>query len=304
MNQTKVAFLGLGAIGYPMARRIAEAGFDLAVWNRSSGKAEEFARTTAARAANTPADAARGASVVITCLPTSAEVEEVAFGTEGLAETIARGSVLVDCTSGDPHASRSIADRLAARGVDFLDGPVSGGVVGAEAGKLTVMCGGDPAVLERARPVLQAFGSKIILCGPAGAGHAIKSLSNALLAIHLWSAGEVLVAAAKAGVAPSIALDVINGSAGRSNSSENLIPQRVLTRKFPSTFRLALLDKDVRIAESIAREAGTPAGFIELAHELFERAHAELGDEVDHTAALQVLEREAGVTISADYKEN
>lgn len=293
----KVAFLGLGAIGYPMARRVAEAGFELAVWNRSGAKSADLARATSARLASSPADAARGATVVVTCLPTSQEVESVTFGGDGLASTMARGAILVDCTSGDPHASRAIAARLAKQGVDFLDAPVSGGVVGAEAGKLTVMGGGDAAVLEQARPVLQAFGAKIILCGPTGAGHAIKALSNALLAIHLWSTGEVLVAAVKAGVAPAIALDVINGSAGRSNSSENLIPQRVLTRAFPSTFRLALLDKDVRIAEAVAHEAGTPAGFIELARKLFERAHAELGEEVDHTAALQVLEREAGVVI-------
>lgn len=293
----KVAFLGLGAIGFPMARRIAEAGHELSVWNRSPEKSAGLASKTSARVAATPADAASGASVVITCLPTSDEVEAVAFGPDGLASTLASGAILVDCTSGDPHESRSIANRLAQQGVDFLDAPVSGGVVGAEAGRLTVMCGGDAAVLERARPVLQAFGAKIILCGPTGAGHAIKALSNALLAIHLWSTGEALVAAAKAGVAPAIALDVINGSAGRSNSSENLIPQRVLTREFPSTFRLALLDKDVRIAESIARESGTPAEFIELAHKLFEWAHAELGDEVDHTAALRIIERQAGVVI-------
>ena len=293
----KVAFLGLGAIGYPMARRIAEAGHELSVWNRSPAKSAELARTTAVRVAGTPADAAKGASVVITCLPTSDEVEAVTFGADGLASTMASGAILVDCTSGDPHESRSIASRLTEQGVDFLDAPVSGGVVGAEAGRLTVMCGGDAHVLERARPVLAAFGAKIILCGPTGAGHAIKSLSNALLAIHLWSTGEVLVAAAKAGVAPAIALDVINGSAGRSNSSENLIPQRVLTREFPSTFRLALQDKDVRIAESIAHESGTPAEFIELAHKLVEWAHAELGDEVDHTAALRIIERQAGVVI-------
>ncbi|CAN5649126.1 NAD(P)-dependent oxidoreductase [soil metagenome] len=293
-----VAFLGLGAIGYPMARRIADAGFDLAVWNRSPERSHDLVKSAAARVAATPADAARDAGIVITCLPTSEEVETVTFGGDGLATAMANGAILVDCTSGDPHVSRSIAQRLAEQDVDFLDAPVSGGVVGAEAGKLTVMCGGDEGVLERARPVVQAFGAKIILCGPTGAGHAIKALSNALLAIHLWSTGEALVAAAKAGVAPAIALDVINGSAGRSNSSENLIPQRVLTRQFPRTFKLALLDKDVRIAESVARESGTPARFIELAHELFEGAHAELGEEVDHTEALTLLEREAGVEIS------
>lgn len=297
-HDMRIAFLGLGAIGYPMARRVADAGFDLAVWNRSPARARELAKSAPVRVAASPADAARDADVVITCLPTSDEVGTIAFGGDGFASVLEPGSIVVDATSGDPHASRSIAGRLAERGVDFLDAPVSGGVVGAEAGKLTVMCGGSEAVLDHARPVLQAFGAKIILCGPIGAGHAIKALSNALLAIHLWSTGEVLVAAAKAGVAPSIALDVINGSAGRSNSSENLIPQRVLTREFPRTFKLALLDKDVRIAESVAREAGTPAEFIRLAHVLMERAHAELGEEVDHTEALRVLERDAGVEIS------
>lgn len=300
----KVGFIGLGAIGLPMARRIAEAGFDLAAWNRSSGKADALARAASVRVAATPSEAGRDASVVITCLPTSEEVEQVVFGRNGLTSSLARDSILVDCTSGDPNASRSIAERLKALGVEFLDAPVSGGVVGAEAGKLTVMVGGGADVLERARPVMQAFGAKIIHCGPTGAGHAIKALSNALLAIHLWSTGEALVAAAKAGVAPDIALDVINGSAGRSNSSENLIPQRVVTRKFPATFRLALLDKDVRIAESVARESGTPAEFIELAHRLFERAHTELGEEVDHTAALQVLERDAGVIIVKESAES
>src|SRR5687768_7999549 len=139
MPLMKVAFLGLGAIGYPMARRVAEAGFELAVWNRTAEKAERLVRSSAARAAATPADAARGATIVVTCLPTSEEVEAVTFGDDGLAEALAEGSMLVDCTSGDPHASRSIAQRLAANGVSFLDAPVSGGVVGAEAGKLTVM---------------------------------------------------------------------------------------------------------------------------------------------------------------------
>src|SRR5687767_6185692 len=114
MTHTKVAFLGLGAIGYPMARRIAEAGFELAAWNRTISKAQDLARATGARAAATPADAAKGASVVITCLPTSAEVEDVAFGADG---AVARGSIMVDCTSGDPHATRSIAARLAEQGM-------------------------------------------------------------------------------------------------------------------------------------------------------------------------------------------
>ncbi|HXY30298.1 MAG TPA: NAD-binding protein [Gemmatimonadaceae bacterium] len=130
-----------------------------------------------------------------------------------------------------------------------------------------------------------------------GAGHALKSVNNALLAIHLWSAGEGLAALAKAGVSPAIALDVINASSGRSNSSENLIPHRVLTRAFPRTFRLALLDKDVGIAAGVAREQRVPAPLLQLTAELMRLAHNELGEEADHAEMIRVIERWANVEI-------
>jgi 3-hydroxyisobutyrate dehydrogenase len=190
--------------------------------------------------------------VVITCLPTSREVEALLDGaghgpdlSAGLLARMAPGAVLVDCTSGDPATSRRIADRLAERGVGFLDAPVSGGTAGAERGALTVMCGGDAETFARVRPVLTAFGQKIVHCGPVGAGHAVKAVNNVLLAANLWSTAEGLVALRRSGVDPAVALDVINSSSGRSNASENLFPERVLTRAFPRTFRLALLDKDV-----------------------------------------------------------
>ena len=152
----------------------------------------------------------------------------------GCSRAIAGGATLVDCTSGDPATSRRIAARLAEHGVDFLDAPVSGGVSGAEKGTLTVMVGGDAAVLERVRPVLEAFGKKIVHCGDVGAGDAVKAVNNALLAVHIWSTAEGLAALAKAGVEAEVALDVINASSGRSNASMNLFPERVLTRAFPA----------------------------------------------------------------------
>ena len=292
----RVAFLGLGAIGAPMARHVAEH-FDLVVWNRTAAKAGEFAAATGARAAGTPAEAARDAAVVITCLPTSREVAALLDGAEGLLAGLAPGALFVDCTSGDPATSRRIADRLAAAQVEFVDAPVSGGVAGAERGALTVMCGGDAAVLERVRPVLARFGSRIVHCGATGAGDAVKAVNNALLAVHLWSAAEGLAALAKAGVSPSVALDVINGSSGRSNASQNLVPERVLTRAFPRTFRLALLDKDVGIAAEVAREQRVPAPLIQLTAELVRLAHHELGEEADHVEAFKVIERWAGVEV-------
>ena len=296
---SSVAFLGLGAIGRPMAARLAHApGVTLTVWNRSHGKAEVFAREHGTRAAATPAEAARAAEVVITCFAVSADVESVLEGPDGLFAGMGSGTVLVDCTSGDPATSRRIAARLAEHGVAYLDAPVSGGVKGAIEGILTVMVGGDAALLERVRPVLETFGKKIVHCGPVGTGDALKAVNNALLAIHIWSAGEGLVALASAGVKPDVALDVINASSGRSNASMNLFPERVLTRAFPRTFRLALLDKDVGIAAGVARELKVPAPLLQLTADLFRIAHNALGEEADHVEAVKLVEQWADQEIA------
>ena len=292
----RVAFAGLGAIGLPMARHLA-GNTDLVVWNRTAAKASRFAAETGARMAGTPAAAATGAEFFFLCLPTSADSEAVLFGPDGAAGVMLRGSVVIDCTSGDPATSRRIAERLALMGISFVDAPVSGGVVGAVAGKLTVMAGGDPETLERARPILTLFAAKIVHCGAVGTGDAVKAANNALLAVHIWSTAEVLAAVCKLGVDPAVALDVINASSGRSNSSMNLIPERVLDGSFPRTFRLALLDKDVRIAADLARETGTPAELLDLTARLFAEAHAELGEAADHVEAVRVVEGRAGVTI-------
>jgi 3-hydroxyisobutyrate dehydrogenase len=294
---TRVAFLGLGAIGRPMARHLAPPRFELAVWNRSADKARRFADETGASAAATPAEAARGASVVITCLPTSREVEALLDGEDGLVAGFSDGATHVDCTSGDPATSRRIAGRLAKAGVGFIDAPVSGGVSGAERGALTVMCGGDASTLDRVRPVLAAFGSTVVHCGDVGTGHALKAVNNALLAVHIWSLAEGLATLKQAGVAPRAALDVINASSGRSNTSQNLFPERVLSRAFPRTFRLALLDKDVGIAAGVAREQKVPSPLLQLTAELFRAAHTELGEAADHVEAVKVVERMAGVEI-------
>ena len=282
-----------------MAARLAHApGVTLTVWNRSRDKAESFVREHGARAAATPAEAARDADVVITCFAVSGDVESILDGPDGLLAGMRSGTVLVDCTSGDPATSKRIAARLADHGVGYLDAPVSGGVKGAVEGILTVMVGGDPALLERVRPVLAAFGQKIIHCGPVGSGDALKAVNNALLAIHIWSAGEGLVALASAGVKPDVALEVINASSGRSNASMNLFPERVLTRAFPRTFRLALLDKDIGIAAGVAREQKVPAPLMQLTADLFRIAHNALGEEADHVEAVKVIEQWAGQEIA------
>lgn len=290
------AFIGLGAIGAPIARHIA-GNTKFAVWNRTRSVAAEFAAESGARDASSPANAAEGADFLITCLPKSAQVEEVLFGANGAAQGLASGSMVIDCTSGDPATSRKIAERLARSGVAFIDAPVSGGVSGAEAGTLTVMVGGEAAALERARPILETFAGKIVHCGTVGAGDAVKAVNNALLAVQLWSTAEGLAALSKLGVDAAVALDVINSSSGRSNASMNLFPERVLNRSFPRTFKLALLDKDVGIAAGIARNTATPAPLLTETSRLFAEAHGELGEDADHVEAVKLVERQAGTTI-------
>lgn len=285
-----------------MAAHIARA-HTLAVWNRTTARASEFAASSDARVAASPADAAREADIVITCLPTSREVAGLLDGPDGLLAGLRRGALLVDCTSGDPATSRTIAERLAGHGVGFLDAPVSGGRGGAEAGRLTVMVGGRADHLQRAQPVLDCFAAKIVHCGDVGAGDAVKAVNNALLAAHIQATGEGLAALAKAGVDPGIALEVINASSGRSNTSENLFPSRVLNGAWPRTFRLALLDKDVGIAEGIVRETGTPAPLLALTAAFFREARAALGEDADHVEAVRLIEQRAGTEIRSRAQE-
>jgi 3-hydroxyisobutyrate dehydrogenase len=291
-----VAFLGLGAIGTPMAARLASR-VQLTVWNRTSARASEFAATHGARAAATPREAAADAEAIITCLPTSREVEQLLDGADGLLAGIRKGAVLLDCTSGDPATSRRIAGRLSQRDIAFADAPVSGGTDGAAAGMLTVMVGGDAATFERARPILAAFGKRIEHMGPVGTGHAMKAVNNALLGINILAVGEGLAALVKAGVPARKGVEVLNQSSGRSFVSEVLVPERVLTGKWPRTFRLALLDKDVAIAGQVLADTSVPGPLLELAGRLLAKARAALGEEADYLEAIKLVERASGTEI-------
>ncbi len=293
---TAVGFLGLGAIGAPMAAHLARRG-TLVVWNRTASRAAEFATRFSARAASTPREVAAQVEILVTCLPTSQEVEALLDGPDGLLAGLRAGTLFLDCTSGDPATSRRLAARLAERGVAFADAPVSGGTDGAEAGTLTVMVGADDATFARARPVLEAFGSRIEHLGPVGSGHAMKAVNNALLAANILAVGEGLAALAKAGVSPRVAVDVLNQSSGRSFVSQSLVPERVLTGRWPRTFRLALLDKDVGIARDLLRDTGVEAPVLEVTGQVLSRARAALGEEADYLEAIRLVEAQAGVEL-------
>lgn len=291
-------FAGLGALGRPMAARLARH-HDLAVWNRTAGVAAAFATRHGVEHAPTPRALATGRDVVFTCLPNSPEVEALLDGPDGLEAGLAEGSVLVDFTSGIPAVSRRLAGRLAARGVGFVDAPVSGGTAGAEAGTLTIMAGGPAETVARVRPLLEQVGQRIVHVGPVGAGHAVKAVHNFLIAVNVFAVGEALTTLARAGVTPVAALDVINHANGRSFVSEHLVPERVLTGRWPRTFRLALLDKDVEIARALAAEQGIPAPMLDTVSGLLHEARAELGEEADHVEAIRLHERRAGVELRA-----
>lgn len=291
-----IAFLGLGAIGAPMAAHVA-ARHALTVWNRTGSKADAFAAAHKASVARTPREAASRAEIVVTCLATSADLEGLLDGTDGLLAGMRKGSLLLDCTSGDPAASRRIAERLGTVGARFMDAPVSGGVNGAEAAALTVMAGGSAEDLEQVRPVLECFARRIELMGPVGAGHAMKAVNNALLAVNILAVGEGLAALVKSGIPAAKAVEVLNASSGRSFVSESLVPERVLTGKFPVTFRLALLDKDTGIALDVAEGAGVDAPVLELGKDLLAAARAALGEEADYLEPIRLIESASGVEI-------
>lgn len=285
---TTTAFIGLGAMGEPMAAHLArqaqQQGGQALVWNRTSGKGQAHAQRYGTVAASLPE--LGQVDILFTCLPTSAEVDEIITQ---LGPHLRPGLTWVDCTSGHPDAARRQRQRLADYGVNFLDAPVSGGTSGAQAGTLTVMLGGPAHEVEAVRPHL-AFAGKVVHVGETGAGFAVKAINNVLLAVNLWAAGEGLVALASSGVNVSAALEVINASSGRSNASENLIPQRVVTREFPCTFALGLLVKDAGIALDVVNGVKGSAPLLAHAASFMRAASTTVGPDQDHTAALKLIE--------------
>ncbi len=293
----RVAFLGLGAMGRPMAANLARH-HETWVYNRTAAVARAHAAAHGTSVAADLAEVARGGpQVVATCLPTTVEVAAVA---EQLLDSLRPGTVWLDHTSGDPQATRELADRCAARDVALLDAPVSGGTDGAAAGTLTVMVGGDGAALGRVSAVLDAVAGRVVHVGPSGAGMAVKAVNNTLLATSLRAAAEGLVALRASGVATSTALEVINASSGRSFATERLLPERVVPRTFPRTFSLGLLAKDVGLAAGVVRAAGLQAPVLDLVDELTRAAADSRGGAVDHTELVRMVEDAAGLELGGD----
>ncbi|MBQ0826548.1 NAD(P)-dependent oxidoreductase [Streptomyces tagetis] len=285
-----VAFLGLGSMGTPMARRLGAAGYRVTGHDPAPGAAARLDGAPGVTFAASAEAAVDGAAVVVLMLPDSAVVTSVLLD-GGLLDRLPSGTLLVDMGSSQPERTRDLAARAARGGVRLVDAPVSGGVTGAEAGMLTVMAGGDHADWERALPLLRVLGSRVLHVGPPGAGHALKALNNLMSATHLLVTSEAMLAGGRFGIDPAVMLDAVNGSSGRSGSTEQKWPRFVLPGGFDSGFALRLMVKDMRTATELAASTGGAAPLGEAALELWESAAADLPPTADHTEIVRWLER-------------
>lgn len=278
-----VAFIGLGAMGYPMARHLRKSFQDVRVWNRNFAKAQQHATDYATHAV--ALEDAVQADVIFSCLPTSADVEQLIASV-----TLKAGSIWVDCTSGVPNSAKKLAQQLQSHGVYYLDAPVSGQTIGAENATLTVMVGGDANAFARAEPAIACFGQLIQHVGESGAGFAVKAVNNMLLAVNLCAAAEGFSTLKAHGVNLNQALACINASSGKSGVTESVLPQRVLNREFPLTFALSLLAKDTGIALDLVREAKLSTPIIAQTQSLIQAASNQHAQDVDFSQAVKLYE--------------
>ncbi len=298
MASQTIGFIGVGTMGQPMARCLDTAGFPLVVNDVDRAAADAFAAEIGATVALTPKDVAEAAEIVVTMLPTGADVRAVALGADGLADGFADGGVLIDMSSSEPSGTQALAADLAGCGIAMIDAPVSGGRAKAVDGTLTLIVGGDHAVIDRCQPALEAMGGAIFRTGEVGSGHAIKALNNLLNAIGLLAGAEALLIGKRFGLDLDVVVDVINASTGMNHATQNKFKQRVFSRTFDSGFALDLMVKDLDIALDLARETWTPVPFAAQAREIWATAGLNLGPGQDHTDLVRWIEQTAQAELS------
>ncbi|MCW5655333.1 MAG: 2-hydroxy-3-oxopropionate reductase [Hydrogenophaga sp.] len=283
----KIGFIGLGIMGTPMALRLAGAGHDLYVHTRS--QVPEAMLSTGARRCENAAAVAREAEVVFTMVPDTADVEAVLFGQNGVADGLSAGKVVVDMSSISPMATKAFARRINALGCDYLDAPVSGGEVGAKAGTLTIMCGGDAAVFERVQPLLALMGKNITLVGGNGDGQTTKVANQIIVALNIAAVSEALVFASKAGADPAKVRQALMGGFAASRILE-VHGERMIQRTFNPGFRIRLHQKDLGLALQGAREIGVALPQTANAAQLMQTCAAHGMGDLDHSALVKALE--------------
>ena len=289
----KVGFIGLGLMGAPMSRNLLKAGHSVRAWNRTASKVEAFV-ADGGEAATSPADAAAGAEVVITMVTDSPDVQAVILGEGGVIEGVAPGTVVVDMSTISPEVTRDVGAALGARGVPMLDGPVSGGVLGAQNAALSIMLGGDEDAVEVARPVLEAMGTRITYCGALGMGQVTKLVNQVIVAGTMAAVCEGLVFGAKAGADLQAVFSAVTGGAANSWQLENL-GARLLKDDFNPGFMVRLQQKDLRLIMESATAMNLPLFTTPLVHHLYRAVEGQGHGDEGTQAYVKALEALAGV---------
>ncbi len=299
MNE-RIGFAGLGHMGGPMARRLLDAGHALAVCDVNPAALAPFAGRAEVTVCASPREVAEASAVVFASLPTPAVLEEVVAGAEGVAAASGFRGCLIDLSTTGVQTSRRVAAALAARGAGFLDAPVSGGIRGAEEGTLAVMVAGEAALYEAHRDLLGLIGKNVFYLGAEpGMGQAMKLVNNILSSMALAASCEALAVAAKAGIDPALAIDVLNAGSGRNSATLGQIPRQVLSGRFAGGFLTKLMLKDVKLFEELAESLGVPTIVCEANVNAWRHAVAEGYGDADFTNIAKMVEARGGVQLRA-----
>jgi len=281
-----IAFVGVGAMGAPMAACIARAGHSVTVYDSSQERVRQVAADHGCQAATSIAGLA-GADFVVTMLPTGQIVRDL-YLREGLAQQLRRGTIAIDMSSSGPTGTRELGAKLESFGITLLDAPVSGGVPRAALGTLTIMIGGDDsAAIESARPLLSTMGERLFETGGLGSGHAMKALNNFVAAATFAACAEALLAGQRFGLDPKRMVEILNVSTGRNFHTDLVLQEHVVGGKFASGFQLGLLAKDVKIAAQLTDDVRLEAPLVRLVSQRFDAARDALGYARDHTEAIK-----------------
>jgi 3-hydroxyisobutyrate dehydrogenase len=297
-DSPRVGFVGLGIMGTPMAGHLADAGYDVTVFDIDPDtSAALVAEKPAARSASSLVELGARCDVVFTMLPDGNVVRDVALAPDGLVHGLAAGALVVDTSSSQPWITATTADALAAAGVSMVDAPVSGAQWGAQAAELVFMVGGAIDDVARARPMLEVLGRAVFHLGPLGSGHMMKCINNTVTAMTFQATLEGLALGVAAGLDPVAMNDVFNESTAGSWITTNHIAQRILSRTFDDPFRLALMRKDVDIANGLARQLGLDLPMANLCADSYRAADEEFGEGSSLSDLGRWTERRTGVTI-------
>jgi 2-hydroxy-3-oxopropionate reductase len=291
----KIAFIGLGIMGKPMSRNLLKAGHSVVVYDVSPAPIAELV-TAGAKAATSSRDAASQGDVIITMLPDGPEVEAAVLGPGGVLEGASKGSVVVDMSSISPVVAQKVAAACAAKGIEFLDAPVSGGEPKAIEGTLAIMVGGDSKTFERIQPILQNMGASVTLTGPVGAGNVTKLANQIMVACNIAAMGEALTLATRAGLDPEVVFNAVKGGLAGSTVLNAKAPM-VISRNFQPGFRIALHQKDLRNALLAAESMKVSLPLTSTVQQMLMALMNEGKGNLDHSAIVMFLEKMAGVEI-------